>query len=111
MTLKSGFLPQFARFCRAVSFPGKDRFLRLLYSPDKRSRDSVTELIPHDAGLIRVDTSIYLEWYLYFNSCYEPHMTRALKTMAKEYSVCLDAGANIGCHTLTMANKARKGQV
>lgn len=111
MTLKSRFLSQFARFCRAVSFPGKDRLLRLLYSPDKRSRDSVTELIRYDEGLIRVDTSSFLEWYLYFNPYYEPYMTRALKTMVKEDSVCLDVGANIGCHTLTMANKARKGQV
>jgi len=96
---------------RAVSFPGKDRLLRLVYSPDKRSRDHVTEIIPYDEGIIRVTTSSYLEWFLYFNRYYESHLTKALKSMVKEDSVCLDVGANIGCHTLTMAHGAKHGRI
>ncbi len=96
---------------RAVSFPGKDRLLRLVYPPDKRSRDHVTEIIAYDEGLMRVTTSSFLEWYLYFNRYYESHVTKALKSLVKEDSVCLDVGANIGCHTLTMAHRARHGRV
>jgi FkbM family methyltransferase len=107
----AGHLSYFARMARAVSFPGKDRLLRLVYSPDKRSRDHVTEIIAYDEGLIRVTTSSYLEWFLYFNRYYESHLTKALKSLVKEDSVCLDVGANIGCHTLTMAHRARHGRV
>jgi FkbM family methyltransferase len=104
-------LSYFARLARAVSFPGKDRLMRLVYPPDKRTRDFVTEIIPYDEGLIRITTSLYLEWFLYLNGSYEAHVTQALKSMVKEDSVCLDVGANIGCHTLTMAHRARHGRV
>jgi FkbM family methyltransferase len=101
----------FARLARAFSFPGKDRLMRLVYSPDKRTCDFVTEIIPYDEGLIRVTTSFYLEWFLYLNRYYEAHVTQALKSTVKEDSVCLDVGANIGCHTLTMAHRAPYGRV
>jgi len=100
-----------ANLSRKVFFPGKDRLLRLLYSPDKRSRDYVTEIIAYDDGLIRINTSIFLEWYLFFNRYYEAHLSRAIKSIVKGDSVCLDVGANIGCHTLTIAHRAQQGMV
>lgn len=104
-------LSMLANFSRKVSFPGKDRLLRLLYSPDKRSCNYVMEIIDYDEGLIRINTAIYLEWYLYLNQYYEPHLTRAIQSLVKENSVCLDVGANLGCHTLTMAHRAKRGRV
>jgi FkbM family methyltransferase len=107
----AGRLSCFARMARAVSFPGKDKLLRLVYPPDKRSNDHVTEIIAYDEGLMRVTTSSYIEWFLYFNRYYEAHLTKVLQSLVKENSVCLDVGANIGCHTLTMAHRAKHGKV
>jgi FkbM family methyltransferase len=104
-------LSNFARFCRKVDFPGKDRLLRLLYSPDRRCHNYVTEIIPYDGGLIRVNTDSLVEWYLYFNEYYESHVTKTIKNVVKADSVCLDIGANIGCHTLTMAHQATHGKI
>jgi FkbM family methyltransferase len=100
-----------AKFCRKMSFPGKDRLLRTFYSPDNRQNDYVTEIIEYDGGFIRVNTSTYLEWYLYVNKYYEPHVTKIIKSVVTDDSVCIDVGANIGCHTLIMANSAKHGIV
>ena len=60
--------------------------------------------MPYDRNSrINVDTSSYIEWELFFQGYYERWVIEAMKKIIKKGDVAIDAGANIGSHTLIMA--------
>jgi len=60
----------------------------------KVNRNGINWLLDLDEG---IDLSIYLF------GCFEPSTTAALKRLVKSGYTVLDIGANVGCHTLTLA--------
>jgi FkbM family methyltransferase len=59
-----------------------------------------------DGGLIHVDTRSSLEYHILFRGCHEPAISDLVRTVVTPGSVCLDVGANVGAHTLTLARAA-----
>ncbi len=74
--------------------------LRLLFSPAKLRIKSV---INYDGTLkINIDTSSYVEWELFFRGYYEKWVIDLMRRLIPQSGVVVDAGANIGTHTLIM---------
>lgn len=102
--LKFRILQKIARFTRKHQPRGTDRFLRLIYSPDKRQKDHLSITMEYDAQLLfHIDTASWIEWYLFFYGYYEPELTDLIKRLFRPGFVVFDVGANNGCHTLIMA--------
>ena len=94
-----------ARFVALITrrfYPrGMQRMLRLLFNPKKMHIQTV---VPYDRTLkINVDTSSYVEWELFFRGYYEKWVIDVIKKLVHEGDVAVDAGANIGTHTLILA--------
>jgi len=54
-------------------------------------------------GRMALDLSASLDYTLFFRGCHEPHIGRVLAAAAPRGGTCLDVGANVGAHTLVMA--------
>ncbi len=89
---------------------GTDRALRMLYSPDRRATDHFETVLSYDGNLrIRCDTASFIEWQIFFYGHYEPEIARLLRRLLPIGGVAIDAGANVGCHTLVMADAVGPG--
>jgi FkbM family methyltransferase len=65
-----------------------------------------------DGGLINIDTSSSIEYHILFRGCHEPEIVNLIRRVVRSGDVCLDIGANVGAHTLVMAQAAGpKGRV
>jgi FkbM family methyltransferase len=51
-----------------------------------------------------LDTRQEIDWCLLFYGDYEPHMRQMFNSLLEAGAVAVDVGANIGVHTLTLAN-------
>ncbi len=109
MNLKNACISKLASFTRHFQFYRANRLLRYIYSPDHRHNDSISTIVTlqnkalNSKVLFNVDTASYLEWYVFFYGTYEPMITNLITTLIKPGSVCIDVGANVGIHSLTMA--------
>lgn len=104
---KTRALSQLARVTRRVHPRGTDRALRMLYSPDRRATDHFESVLTYDANLrIRCDTASFIEWQIFFYGHYEPEIARVIRRLLPAGGTAVDAGANVGCHTLVMADAA-----
>jgi FkbM family methyltransferase len=89
---------------RRVHPRGTDWILRRLHSPDERGAWSIKDRVRlRDGALIELDTASWIEWRLFFFGEYEPELSEALRSRLGEGDIAIDVGANIGIHSLTMA--------
>jgi len=54
-------------------------------------------------GRMALDLNASLEYSLFFRGCHEPEIGNLIRRSAPKGGVCLDIGANVGAHTLVMA--------
>jgi FkbM family methyltransferase len=90
---------------------GTDRLVRALHPPG--TRQPVHTVIDYDDGMkIHIDTQSFCEWYIYFYGAFRPRISAKLNEILTPGCVAMDIGANIGMHSLVMANRVgRTGRV
>jgi FkbM family methyltransferase len=83
---------------------GTDRVVRLVHPPGNQR--PIQSIIDYDHGLrLHVDTQSFCEWYIYFYGAFRPEISRLLNQMLHKGHVAFDIGANIGMHSVIMANR------
>ena len=93
-----------AGLTRACHPKGIDRVVRRLYPPG--SDRPVRAVVDYDDGLLlHVDTRSFLEWYIFFYGAFRPRVSALLNRMLRPGHCAIDIGANIGMHTVIMANR------
>jgi len=100
-------LEQVARVTRRFKPKGAHRLLTRVYSPERRTTDHFEVIRPYGDNLrIRLDTSSFIEWQIFFYGRYEPEIVDLVGETCKSGGTAIDVGANVGCHTLIMAERA-----
>lgn len=95
--------PALAWLTRRVQPKGTDWLLRRLHPPG--NSEPIRTVVDYDRGLLmNVDTQSFLEWYIYFYGHFRPEISKLLNRMLRPGHVAFDIGANIGMHTVIMAN-------
>lgn len=102
MSIKERLICKLASFTRKRRLERWDRFLRIIYNPDKRQKDSIKRILFIDDLLFRIDTASYLEWTLFFYGGYEFFVSKLFERFVQPGCVVADIGANIGIHTLKL---------
>jgi FkbM family methyltransferase len=98
------FLAAFAWATRHFHPRGTDRLVRLLHPPGNST--PVQTIIDYDQGLrLHIDTQSFCEWYIYFYGAFRPRVSALLNEILHPGSVAFDIGANIGMHSVIMANR------
>jgi FkbM family methyltransferase len=83
---------------------GTDWLLRKVHPPG--NEQPIRSVVDYDDGLlINVDTASFLEWYIYFYGAFRPEISKLINRMLRPGHVAIDIGANIGMHTVIMANR------
>ena len=86
---------------------GTDRLVRKLYPPGNDR--PVKSVVNYDEGLLfHCDTQSFLEWYIYFYGAFRPEVSRLINRMLRPGQVAIDIGANVGMHSVIMANRVGK---
>jgi len=99
-------LEQVARVTRRFRPRGTHRLLTTVYSPERRAGDHFEVIRPYGDNLrIRLDTSSFIEWQIFFYGRYEPEIVDLVGKTCKPGGTSIDVGANVGCHTLIMAER------
>lgn len=81
-----------------------ERIMNWIYPPLARVKWPIQATVRYYWGFsLTVSTSSYLEWKIYINGCYEPHLVQLFRRLVREGSTVVDVGANIGVHTLILA--------
>lgn len=103
-------LPTATRRIARRSFRAADWLARRLYSPDIRTNDYEELISPYDKRLrIQISTASYLEWSILMFGYYEAQNVRIVKRFVPRGGTSFDVGANVGCHTVLMADRAGSG--
>ena len=91
-------------FGRNITLRGSGRLLSMFY-PCKHNADRYVHGVRAraDGLLMEVDSRSWIDWNLLFRGEYEPHITCLFRRLASVGGVAVDIGANIGTHTLTLA--------
>ncbi len=98
-----------AKITRVIHPFGTERFLRLIYHPDKRASDYFQTIIRYDKDLkININSSSFIEWRIFFYGFYEIEVVKIIKKLIKSDFICFDVGANIGAYSLVMAKNCGK---
>lgn len=102
-----------ASVLRKYDFKGKERILRLLYHPDMITDTTRIRIImPYlDTLKIHIDTQIFLEWSIFFYSAYEKNTIKVLKAILSQASNVVEVGANVGAHTIAIAEACPQGKI
>ncbi len=107
VTLSEGERPvlsALAWLTRRVHPRGTDRLLRLIHPPGNDR--PVRTIIDYDDGLrLHIDTRSFCEWYIYFYGAFRPRISECLNRLLRPGYVAFDIGANIGMHSVIMANR------
>ena len=102
--VSQAFVPALAWATRRFHPKGTDRLLRLVHPPGNHR--PVRTIVDYDHGLrLHVDTASFCEWYIYFYGAFRPEISRLLNQLLKRGYVTFDIGANIGMHSVIMANR------
>lgn len=89
---------------RNVTLRGSGRLLSTLYPCEYRTRRYVHGVRARGDGLLmELDSRNWIDWNLLFRGEFEPHVTCLFRQLARVGGVAVDIGANIGTHTLTLA--------
>jgi FkbM family methyltransferase len=93
-----------ARLTRCCHPKGTDWLLRKIYPPG--CARPVRSIVDYDDGLLfHVDTRSFLEWYIFMYGAFRPRVSELLNRMLKPGQVAIDIGANVGMHSIVMANR------
>jgi FkbM family methyltransferase len=83
---------------------GTDKVVRAIHPPGNDT--PIQTIIDYDEGLkIHIDTNSFCEWYIFFYGAFRPQVSKLINKMLKPGGVAMDIGANIGMHSLVMANR------
>ncbi len=97
-------LAAFAWLTRRFHPRGTDRLVRLFHPPGNAR--PVRTIVPYDRGLrLYVDTQSFCEWYIYFYGAFRPKVSELLNELLQPGHVAFDIGANVGMHSVIMANR------
>ncbi len=78
--------------------------MNALYPEALRKQVSFEETIHYGDNItLTVDTKSWIEWLLFINGSYEPHLQKVFQKYLKQGDIVLDVGANIGVHTLFLS--------
>ncbi len=98
------WLHRLAAITRRFQPRGTDRLLRALHPPGRAN--SIRSIVDYDDGLLmHVDTRSFLEWYIFFYGHMRPQVSKLINRMLQPGQIAFDIGANIGMHTVIMANR------
>lgn len=93
-----------ARATRRFQPKGIDRIVRMLYPPGNER--PIRSVVDYDDGLLfHCDTQSFLEWYIFFYGAFRPEVSRLINRMLRPGQVAIDIGANVGMHSVIMANR------
>ena len=93
-----------ARATRRFQPKGIDRIVRML-SPPGNDRP-IRSVVDYDDGLLfHCDTQSFLEWYIFFYGAFRPEVSKLINRMLRPGQVAIDIGANVGMHSVIMANR------
>ena len=97
------------KFISKIFFLGRIKKIILkLFSKNSNK----TILLNVNGGLLNLYKGNFIEDKIINNYELEPHITRIFKSIVKERYVCLDIGANIGFHSITMSRLVgEKGKI
>lgn len=83
---------------------GTDRLVRKLYPPGNDR--PVKTVVNYDEGMLfHCDTKSFLEWYIFFYGAFRPEISKLINRMLRPGQVAIDIGANVGMHSVIMANR------
>ena len=83
---------------------GIDRVVRMLYPPGNDR--PIRSVVDYDDGLLfHCDTQSFLEWYIFFYGAFRPEVSKLINRMLRPGQVAIDIGANVGMHSVVMANR------
>jgi len=83
---------------------GTDKLVRMIHPPGNPR--PIRTVLDYDEGMvINIDTHSFCEWYIFFYGAFRPEISRLLNKMLRPGHVAFDIGANIGMHSLVMANR------
>jgi FkbM family methyltransferase len=88
--------------CRIGKPPGWERIVRWLQPPKSCTEIGEIFVVREGTGLI-TRPDIPLGWHITFFGTYEPEVREVFRAFLRPGGVVLDIGANIGWHTLLMA--------
>ncbi|MCK4264810.1 FkbM family methyltransferase [Candidatus Babeliales bacterium] len=113
MYFKNRLILKIASITRKRKLYKLDWILRKIYNPEKRKSNYIdAAVLLNNRLLMRLNTSSYLEWYIFFYGIYEPMISRLINFVLKPGGVAIDVGANIGAHSLVMGQQVgRSGKV
>jgi FkbM family methyltransferase len=113
--MKPEFLIRLSRLTRPIMryrTPVIHRLLRIalkVVCPPAKKRNATFLVVPFDGGLINIDTSSSIEYDLLFRGCHEPEIANLIRRSIRPGDLCLDIGANVGVHSLLMAQATGPG--
>ena len=83
---------------------GTDHLVRKLYPPGNDK--PVKTVVDYDDGLLfHCNTQSFLEWYIFFYGAFRPEVSKLINRMLRPGQVAIDIGANVGMHSVIMANR------
>jgi len=94
------------RMLNRLGFPFIEKIARLVYSPDRKSKNFFDFIFYTDEHVFfRVNTTTFVGWNIFFMGYYENTLIKIIKRIMKPGCIALDIGAHAGSHTLIMADK------
>ena len=104
---------QLARLSRRIWWvKGVDKLLRLLHDPDRSAASGrrFRGIIPYGQRLlVQIDSGSFVEWETLFKGQYEHSVHELQRLILRPGMVAVDVGANVGLHTLHMAEQVGDG--
>lgn len=101
--LKQKLLSALAKFTRSYDIRGTLRLMRFLHPVSQTEDSAIKTVINYDNGVrMRIDTSSFIEWVIFFKGYYNLGLTRFIHKFLGPGKVAVDVGTNIGQHALVM---------
>jgi len=89
---------------------GVGRVIQWIYPCRADARRHVVGVRTRSDGLrLAVDSRQWIDWNLYFRGTFEPHLGALFERLLQPGAVAVDVGANIGTHTLSLADLVGPG--
>ena len=88
--------------------PGWERVVRLIAPPEK-CRGLPERRLRRDDSVFIARPGVPLGWHIAFFGTYEPELRKVFRRVLAADGIAVDAGANVGWHTLLMARLVGEG--